>query len=189
MGILARDFLLLSPIKKADADSGEDSACWMGVLLIRAPPRSVCDANGRQNSKPMRRAHKTQVKKSSNSNTGECNTKSISNDEHEAKHVCAFFAVSPAGTSAAGNATMLTSTMRAPPRARWPQRAGLLTSGNNTEQSHNITTTSTSNGGQHKRASKQHRNGFTSSGSNKQFSETSADVARIKSNNERRGRR
>ena len=42
------------------------------------------------------------------------------------------------------------------------------------KKNNNITKTSTSNGGQHKRARKQHRNGFTSSGSNKQLSETSA---------------
>ena len=40
----------------------------------------------------------------------------------------------------------LTSTMRAPPRTRWRQRAGLITAGTNT-QGNNISTIITSNGG------------------------------------------
>ena len=54
---------------------------------------------------------------------------------------------------------MLTSTMRAPPRSRWPQRARLLTSGKSTEKSNNITASSTSNVGEHKRTTQQHSDG------------------------------
>ena len=51
---------------------------------------------------------------------------------------------------------MLTSTMRAPPRSRWPQRTRLLTSGKSTEKSNNITASSTSDVGEHKRTTQQH---------------------------------